>query len=357
MFRMQPCTGLRALLLAALLMAAAILVPRPSAAETRDFPTQAALLRFMAHYRPLADQRDLPAAVSAMGQFGVFHNPDAAGVYVGFLAGALAGAPRDADHLVAAYARLAVEDQWAAVRAIAWSGLPDWKGLMRRHAAKFPTRRVMIDKYLAGETPILQQLALGEAKPGFWSRVRGYLRPDDRAILRARLKQRLAPTPDLLDALWGYYFASRHYQPIGRLVAMLPWASERDDSERLMLGAMAKLTLATNAARDPALNALLKRARPHVAPAAGQELDGVIDAADTVNTGAIRTTALAAIDDIKRKGSASSREMAWWSRVGESAIALGCIGAAAAGQVQLGLPCVIGGAVTSAVAKNIGAGG
>ena len=35
-------------------------------------------------------------------------------------------------------------------------------------------------------------------------------------------------------------------------------------------------------------------------------------------------------------------------RVPEGALALGCIGAAAAGQVEFGIPCVVGGAVSSA---------
>jgi len=37
-----------------------------------------------------------------------------------------------------------------------------------------------------------------------------------------------------------------------------------------------------------------------------------------------------------------------WGKVGEGALAVGCIAAAAAGQVELGIPCVIGGATSSA---------
>lgn len=348
----------KGLCLTVLVAAAGLAAVRPTAhAAPADFVSQASLLRFISRYAPARDAAEIPQVVKAMGQFGVFHNPDSAGVYVGFLAGALAADPAHADRTIVAIAALPAEDHWAAVRAIAWSGLPDWRDRLRRHAARFPTRDVMIEKYLSGDMATLQQLTPGDGKPGFWRKLHGYLHREDAHNAQARARAQLNPTSDLIDALWGYYFASRRYQPVGRLIALLPWAKERDDTDRLMLGAMAKLTLATNAARDPALNALLKRARGHVGAQAAAELDEVIVAADTVNTGAIRAAALGAIEEIKRKGSATSREMAWYSRLGESAIALGCIGAAAAGQVQLGIPCVVGGALSSAVAKNIGAGG
>jgi len=39
----------------------------------------------------------------------------------------------------------AAQDEWVIVRAIAYSGLPDWRNLLRRVAPKMPGRRVMID--------------------------------------------------------------------------------------------------------------------------------------------------------------------------------------------------------------------
>ena len=61
----------------------------------------------------------------------------------------------------------------------------------------------------------------------------------------------------------------------------------------------------------------------------------------------MRKEALAAIEEVQRKGAGSKRDMAWWGYVGEGAIAVGCVAAAATGQVALGLPCVVGGATTS----------
>ncbi len=70
------------------------------------------------------------------------------------------------------------------------------------------------------------------------------------------------------------------------------------------------------------------------------------------NSTAIRKEAVGAIEDLKRKGPGSKRDVATAGKIGEGAIALGCLGAAVAGQVALGLPCVVGGAVTSAVLKG-----
>jgi hypothetical protein len=70
---------------------------------------------------------------------------------------------------------------------------------------------------------------------------------------------KLDPSAEVLDTLWGYYFASGSYGPISRILLMLPWSKDREDTERLTVGNMAKYTLASNAARDADLLAMLKR--------------------------------------------------------------------------------------------------
>jgi hypothetical protein len=67
-----------------------------------------------------------------------------------------------------------------------------------------------------------------------------------------------------------------------------------------------------------------------------------------VDLARLRKDALASIDDLKRKGPGSKRDASMWGQIGEGALALGCIGAAAAGQIEFGIPCVVGGAVSSA---------
>jgi hypothetical protein len=77
-------------------------------------------------------------------------------------------------------------------------------------------------------------------------------------------------------------------------------------------------------------------------------LDDVIETADTVDTVRMRQESLAAIEELKTKGPDSKRELSGWGQVGEGALSMGCVVAAATGQIELGLPCVLGGAAYTA---------
>jgi hypothetical protein len=57
---------------------------------------------------------------------------------------------------------------------------------------------------------------------------------------------------------------------------------------------------------------------------------------------------LKAIEELRAKGPQSAREMAWWGKAGQTALALGCVAASAMGQVEFGIPCVVGGALSTA---------
>ena len=80
-------------------------------------------------------------------------------------------------------------------------------------------------------------------------------------------------------------------------------------------------------------------------------LTEVIDAAETFETGRLRNAALAAIEELNARGPGYRRDISFWGKVGEGAIAIGCIAAAVAGQVEFGIPCVVGGAATSAALR------
>jgi hypothetical protein len=77
-------------------------------------------------------------------------------------------------------------------------------------------------------------------------------------------------------------------------------------------------------------------------------LNDVIETAETVDTARMRKESLAAIEELKQKGPNSKREMTTWGQVGQGALSMGCVVAAATGQIELGIPCVIGGAAYSA---------
>src|SRR5262249_30752027 len=114
------------------------------------------------------------------------------------------------------------------------------------------------------------------------------------------------------------------------------------------LGGMAKYTLAANAARDAKLLAMLKSVTQYYPKDTKAALEEVTLAAETMDLARLRKDALASIDELKRKGPGYKRDVSLWGQIGEGALALGCIGAAAAGQVEFGIPCVVGGAMSSA---------
>jgi hypothetical protein len=308
-------------------------------------------LKWVYAYRPGPTAAEVPSAVHAMSRLDMFTEPESAGLYVGFIAGVIGSHPEQAEELVGQILPLPAEHQWALVRAIVYSGLPDWKQLLRTMAPRMPARQVMIEKYLAGELPALGQAMLAEPGPSWSARMRGYLNVAGYFSKPPAQPVKLEPSPDLLDTFWGMYFATRGDAALIRILGMLPWAVEKDDGEKLTLGSMAKYTLAANAARDGGLLAALKRLRGRQSDAVKPVLKEVIDAAETVDLARLRKETLATIDQLKTKGPQYQRDVATWSKVGEGALSLGCIAAAAAGQVAFGLPCVIGGAVTSAVVR------
>ena len=309
-----------------------------------EFATREGVLGWINSYRANRDPDHVPDAVHAMSQLGVFKDPENAGAFVGFMSGVLAANPARAEALIGRMLPLPPEDQWAVVQAIAYSELSNWKTLLRNVADRVPARRLMIDKYLDGTLPTLDEAGF-EKKPGAFQKLGGYIGLGHKADKRTVLE----PSSNLLDVLWGYYCATGAFNPaVSRIIALTSWAKDRDDVDKLTLGGMAKYTLAANAARDPKLLAMLKSVAKDYPKDIKANLDEVVLAAETVDLAHLRKEALASIDDLKRKGPGSKREVSLWGQIGEGALALGCIGAAAAGQIEFGIPCVVGGAVSSA---------
>jgi hypothetical protein len=163
---------------------------------------------------------------------------------------------------------------------------------------------------------------------------------------KIKMQQTFAGNQDLLDTLWGYYFATGSFRPILRIIAMLPWSKSRDTVDKLTVGSMARYTLASYAVRDTSLREYLRSELAVQGPAVKLPLTEVVEAADTVQLGAVRKDALAAVDELKAKGSDARRNLDLWGQVGVGAVALGCVSAAALGAVAIGIPCVIGGSAS-----------
>lgn len=296
-------------------------------------------------YRANPDPARVPGAIVALSRFDAFKDFDASGTYVGFVAGVIGANPDKADTLIRGMLTMRPEDHWVIVRAVAYSGHPSWRNLLRKFAAQMPTRQTMIQGYIEGKLPTLDSF---DIKPGptTLERVRDAFRIGDNKPKTAQLE----PSSTILDTLWGYYLGSGSWTPVTRIIAMLVWSKDRDNVERLTVGSMAKYTLAANASRDPNLLAVLKHYREakQQNPDIKTALREVIGAAETADTGKLRRDALASIETLKTKGPGYKRELSNWGKVGQGAIAVGCVVAAATGQVEFGLPCVIGGGATSA---------
>jgi hypothetical protein len=247
---------------------------------------------------------------------------DQAGIYIGFVAGAI-GANRDtAEDMVAKMFPLPPEDQILIIKAIAYSGTPGWKHLLTKFVERMPARKELIDKFLFGQKPVLTELKM----------------KDDSSVI---------------DLNWGYYFATGWEAPVRRIVAALEYSLEKNKVETLTIGAMAKWTLAQNASRDNDLLQMLKKISVDAEPATRKPLVEVIDAAETLELGKLRKDALASIEELKTKGSEELRNYNWWGQAGQTALALGCVAAGALGQVQFGIPCVVGGAASTAALKYL----
>ncbi len=150
---------------AAFVTALFVLIQPARAAVTPEIDPRASLgvvQQWIYNYRAKPDYAHVPAAVRVLFHSQSFKEPENAGIYLGFIAGAIGSNPAKAEQLVNSFFPVPPEDEWVIVRAIAYSGLPDWRNLLRRIAPKMPGRKVMIDSYLAGTLPILTDIPLEE---------------------------------------------------------------------------------------------------------------------------------------------------------------------------------------------------
>jgi len=190
-------------LLAGVLFAAPAAAALPGNAE---FASLDAVSRWVASYRKKPEPNRLPAAVRALSQAGALKEPDGAGVYVGFVAGVLGANPGKAEDLIGKMVSIPPADHWLIVRAAAYSGHPDWQRWLRRFSDRMPMRQSMIEKYLDGRLETLDEIELEKKRATLWDKVRGYFVYEKPANPNAIAFDH---SPELLDTLWGYYFATR----------------------------------------------------------------------------------------------------------------------------------------------------
>jgi len=299
------------------------------------FASPESVMRWIDNYHLAPEPARVPDAVHAMSRLGLIRDLDSAGMFVGFLAGIIADNQADADKLIGKMFPLPPEDQGVIIKAIAYSGVPDWKDMLGRFVERMPARKVLIGKVLEAK---FQPLFATSLETG----------------------------PVILDTLWGYHLASGSFEPVQRIIGalkwskekksgfQLPWTGEKIDLNKLTVGATAKWTLTAAGQREKELLDLYRMEIRHQPPDVAEPLKEVITAAENFEVARVRKEALEAIETLKRQNPAQGNAWGWWAQAGTTMLALGCVVASAAGHVEIAAPCVITGAAGSAAGKLFG---
>ena len=281
-----------------------------------------------------------------------FKEPENAGIYLGFVAGAIGSNPaKGRSSSITSFFPVPPEDEWVIVRAVAYSGVPDWRNVLRRLAPRMPARKVMIDSYLAGKLPTLTEIPLEEAKPGMMDKLRGaftrnpFAKEEQEAEHDGDLRQQSGSAGYAVGILF------RDRLPCSRSSASCRCchgARAATPLDKLTVGSMARYT--PGELRDPRCQlARISCAaswrgsrRPVKAPLA-RSGRGRRHRADRVRCARMR---FAAVDELKVKGSDSRRNLGFWGagrrRRGRARLRIG--GGAGAGRRRH--PCVIGGSAS-----------
>lgn len=308
------------------------------AAPAGTFSTPEQLIDWASNYRDHPSSHRLPAAVHAMRALGLFGDEEKGGFCIGFIAGVLGTNKNDAPKLIAAMFPMPPKEQAVIIKAIAYSGRPDWQDLLVRFQDKMPLRKPLIDSYLNGDEPRLMEVPLQEGSP-------------------------------VIYTLWGYYSATGQYQPVMRIMEALRWSKNEEEPsfswrnffsgwtddphlvDKVTTGGTAKWTLASYAERDRQLLSLYRSEYPRQPEEIAIPLKEVILAAEAFEAEKIRKDQLSAIQDAEREHAVNEAGMSKLATAGSIGIATGCVAATALGQAQIAVPCVIGGALYNGAVK------
>ena len=307
-------------------------------AQQPEFASAERLLDWVSNYRDNPQYWKVPAAVHAMRDHGLFTDKEQRWFCVGFIAGVLGTNPNDGPGLIPKMFPMPAKEQEVIIRAIAYSGRPDWRDLLVKNAAKMPLRKPMIDDFLDGRRPTLQSLELDVGgAPGVY-------------------------------AQWGYYVASGQHAPVMRIMQALKWSkgaqekgffgkltsgwgADAKNVDKVTTGGTAKWTLASYAERDRELISLYRAEVPNQPEEIAKPLNDVIEAAELFEAENIRKEQYGAIEDAQRQQLTADAGLSKGWTAGSIAIATGCMAASALGQAQIAVPCVIGGALYSGAGK------
>ncbi|MFD0988227.1 hypothetical protein [Methyloligella solikamskensis] len=304
------------------------------AAPSGTFSSPEQLIQWASDYRTHPSPHRLPAAVHAMRELGLFGDEEKGGFCIGFIAGVLGANKNDAPKLIAGMFPMPPKEQAVIIKAIAYSGRPDWQDLLIQFQDKMPLRKPLIDAYVDGKEPGLMELPLEDGSP-------------------------------VIYTLWGYYSATGQYQPVMRIMEALRWSKSDEEAgfswsslwsgwkndpklvEKVTTGGTAKWTLASYAERDRQLISLYRAEYPRQPEEIAGPLREVIAAAEAFEAEEVRKDQLTAIEEAQREHAMNEAGGSKLAKVGSIGIATGCVAASALGQAQIAVPCVVGGALYS----------
>jgi len=316
--------------------------PEPEAMQPQrsegSFSTPERLVDWVYNYHAHPTPWRVPAAVRAMRELGLFTDEEKGAFCTGFIAGVLGANAKDGPALVGKMLPMPDKDQAVLIRAIAYSGRPDWRELLTKYKDRMPLRQPLIDSYLSGKAKTLMEIELSDG-------------------------------PSVVYTLWGYYVATGQYEPVVRIMQALRWSKNKNDGnfslkkifsnwrndpsavDKISTGATAKWTLASYAERNRDLLSLYRAEYEHQPKEIAQPLRDVIVAAEAFESEKIRKDQFGAIEDAQKLQATNEAGMSKAATAGSIAIATGCVAASALGQIYIAVPCVIGGALYTGAMK------
>lgn len=321
------------------LLACLLILCAAGVAEARapNFSSSDAVLHWMYDYRSAPAPLRLPEAVHAMRRHGLLADSKKNGFFVGFIAGVLSRNPKSTPKLVKRMLPMPAKEQAVIIRAVAYSGLPNWRDVLSHFRKKMPYRAALIDSYLAGDEPTLMYVPIDHG-------------------------------PEIVYALWGYYYATGHFQPVVRVISALKWAPAESKSgfsfrrlftgpgeptyDELIIGATAKWTLAAHAERHRHLLDLYKaEIASRDDEAVVEPLKEIVAASENFRSEDIREEQLVTVDKAKAKKARDELRPSSKVTLSSIAIATGCVVATATGHPEIAVPCVVSGAIFSGVTR------
>ena len=303
-----------------------------------SFSTPERLVDWVYNYHAHPTPWRVPAAVRAMRELGLFTDEEKGAFCTGFIAGVLGANAKDGPGLVGKMLPMPDKDQAVLIRAIAYSGRPDWRELLTKYKDRMPLRQPLIDSYLSGKAKPLMEVELSDG-------------------------------PSVVYTLWGYYVATGQYEPVVRIMQALRWSKNKNDGnfslkkifsnwrndpsavDKISTGATAKWTLASYAERNRDLLSLYRAEYEHQPKEIAQPLRDVIVAAEAFESEKIRKDQFGAIEDAQKLQATNEAGMSKAATAGSIAIATGCVAASALGQIYIAVPFLIGGALYTGAMK------